>query len=126
MVLIVCVVVGIFLGAIDYGFAELVAKVFLGIVIGLVVAFIIEYLDHTLKSPDDVQLKLSIADVFFIPRINIFMLQRYLKRNTNQEIQSTLKVKQIAKNSTVWCDIFPNIRQNFENIKDYIPNIQGL
>ncbi len=30
MVIIVCVVVGIFLGAIDYGFAELVAKVFLG------------------------------------------------------------------------------------------------
>jgi uncharacterized protein involved in exopolysaccharide biosynthesis/Mrp family chromosome partitioning ATPase len=93
---------------------------FLGIVLGLVVAFIIEYLDHTFKSPDDVQSKLSIADVFFIPRINIFMLQRYLKRNTNQEIQNTLTVKQIAKNSTVWCDIFPNIRQNFENIKDYI------
>lgn len=30
LVLIVCVVVGIFLGALDYGFAELVAKVFLG------------------------------------------------------------------------------------------------
>ncbi len=30
MVLIVCLVVGIFLGALDYGFAELVAKVFLG------------------------------------------------------------------------------------------------
>ena len=30
MVIVVCVVVGIFLGAIDYGFAELVAKVFLG------------------------------------------------------------------------------------------------
>ena len=30
MVIIVCAVVGIFLGAIDYGFAELVGKVFLG------------------------------------------------------------------------------------------------
>ena len=30
MVLIVCAVVGLFLGALDYGFAELVAKVFLG------------------------------------------------------------------------------------------------
>ena len=30
MVLIVCAIVGIFLGAIDYGFAELVGKVFLG------------------------------------------------------------------------------------------------
>ncbi len=30
LVLIVCVVVGIFLGALDYGFAELVARVFLG------------------------------------------------------------------------------------------------
>jgi preprotein translocase subunit SecE len=30
LVLIVCLVVGIFLGALDYGFAELVAKVFLG------------------------------------------------------------------------------------------------
>jgi preprotein translocase subunit SecE len=30
MVIIVCGVVGIFLGALDYGFAELVAKVFLG------------------------------------------------------------------------------------------------
>jgi preprotein translocase subunit SecE len=30
MVIIVCAVVGIFLGAIDYGFSELVAKVFLG------------------------------------------------------------------------------------------------
>ena len=30
MVLIVCAVMGIFLGALDYGFAELVAKVFLG------------------------------------------------------------------------------------------------
>lgn len=30
MVLIVVLVVGIFLGALDYGFAELVAKVFLG------------------------------------------------------------------------------------------------
>ena len=30
MVIVVCVVVGIFLGALDYGFAELVAKVFLG------------------------------------------------------------------------------------------------
>ena len=30
MVLIVCVAVGIVLGAIDYGFAELVTKVFLG------------------------------------------------------------------------------------------------
>ena len=30
MVLIVCAVVGIFLGAVDYGFAELVGKVFLG------------------------------------------------------------------------------------------------
>lgn len=30
MVIIVCTVVGIFLGAMDYGFAELVAKVFLG------------------------------------------------------------------------------------------------
>ena len=30
MVLIVCAAVGIFLGAIDYGFSELVAKVFLG------------------------------------------------------------------------------------------------
>lgn len=30
MVIAVCAVVGIFLGAIDYGFAELVAKVFLG------------------------------------------------------------------------------------------------
>ena len=30
MVLIVCLIVGVFLGALDYGFAELVAKVFLG------------------------------------------------------------------------------------------------
>lgn len=30
MVIIVCAVVGIFLGAIDYGFAELVGKVFFG------------------------------------------------------------------------------------------------
>jgi len=30
MVLAVCVVVGLLLGAIDYGFSELVAKVFLG------------------------------------------------------------------------------------------------
>ena len=30
MVLIVCIAVGLLLGAIDYGFAELVAKVFLG------------------------------------------------------------------------------------------------
>ncbi|HEX76042.1 MAG TPA: preprotein translocase subunit SecE [Dehalococcoidia bacterium] len=30
MVLIVCITVGLILGAIDYGFAELVAKVFLG------------------------------------------------------------------------------------------------
>ena len=30
MVIIVCAVVGIFLGALDLGFAELVAKVFLG------------------------------------------------------------------------------------------------
>jgi preprotein translocase subunit SecE len=30
MVIIVCAAVGIFLGALDYGFAELVAKVFLG------------------------------------------------------------------------------------------------
>jgi preprotein translocase subunit SecE len=30
MVIVVCLAVGIFLGAIDYGFAELVAKVFLG------------------------------------------------------------------------------------------------
>lgn len=30
LVLIVCLVVGIVLGAIDYGFAELVTKVFLG------------------------------------------------------------------------------------------------
>ncbi|MBM4445891.1 MAG: preprotein translocase subunit SecE [Chloroflexi bacterium] len=30
MVLIVCVAVGLFLGALDYGFAELVAKVLLG------------------------------------------------------------------------------------------------
>ncbi len=30
MVLVVCGVVGLFLGALDYGFAELVAKVFLG------------------------------------------------------------------------------------------------
>ena len=30
MVLAVCVAVGIFLGALDYGFAELVTKVFLG------------------------------------------------------------------------------------------------
>ena len=30
MVIIVCAVVGAFLGALDYGFAELVAKVFLG------------------------------------------------------------------------------------------------
>ncbi len=30
MVIVVCAVVGIFLGALDYGFAELVAKVFLG------------------------------------------------------------------------------------------------
>jgi preprotein translocase subunit SecE len=29
MVLIVCIVVGIFLGALDYGFSELVAKLFL-------------------------------------------------------------------------------------------------
>ena len=30
MVLIVCLVVGIFLGALDYGFSELVARVLLG------------------------------------------------------------------------------------------------
>lgn len=30
MVLIVCIAVGLLLGAIDYGFAELVTKVFLG------------------------------------------------------------------------------------------------
>ncbi len=30
MVIVVCAIVGIFLGAIDYGFAELVSKVFLG------------------------------------------------------------------------------------------------
>jgi preprotein translocase subunit SecE len=30
MVIVVCAIVGIFLGALDYGFAELVAKVFLG------------------------------------------------------------------------------------------------
>ena len=30
MVLAICVAVGIFLGAIDYGFSELVTKVFLG------------------------------------------------------------------------------------------------
>ena len=30
MVIVVCFVVGLFLGALDYGFAELVAKVFLG------------------------------------------------------------------------------------------------
>ena len=30
MVLIVCIVVGIFLGVLDYGFGELVSKVFLG------------------------------------------------------------------------------------------------
>ena len=30
MVLAVCVAVGIFLGALDYGFSELVARVFLG------------------------------------------------------------------------------------------------
>jgi len=30
MVIAVCVVVGLFLGALDYGFAELVAKVLLG------------------------------------------------------------------------------------------------
>ena len=30
MVLIVCLIMGVLLGAIDYGFAELVSKVFLG------------------------------------------------------------------------------------------------
>ncbi|OGO60403.1 MAG: preprotein translocase subunit SecE [Chloroflexi bacterium RBG_19FT_COMBO_48_23] len=30
MVIIVCVLVGLFLGALDYGFSELVAKVLLG------------------------------------------------------------------------------------------------
>jgi len=94
---------------------------FLGIVGSIGLAFILDYLNHKVKTVEDVEKRLLFHNITPIPTVNTKMVLRTLNKQENDaKKQLLLPAKKMSGNVTVWLFLLPVIRECFDNIKNYL------
>ena len=91
---------------------------FLGVVLSIGLAFFIEYLNHKVKTVDDIKKALSLKTISTLPFIKVKKVEKELKRRERKELKKlSLPPKKLSKNVTMWLYIIQDVRESFENIK---------
>ncbi|MBN2323613.1 MAG: hypothetical protein JXQ30_07760 [Spirochaetes bacterium] len=94
---------------------------FLGIIGGIGLAFILEYLNHKVRSVEDVEKRLALHNIAAIPPVNTRQIFRIVSNEGKREQKEyLLPPKVMSKNVTVWLYIDQQVRECFENIKNQV------
>jgi len=100
---------------------KLALGLFVGIIGGFGLAFVIEYVSHKIKTVEDVRAVLNIQNVMAIPPVNVRKLSQFImKRALREHKELFLPAKVMSKNVTVWLYMIPEIRETFESIKSHL------
>ncbi|MFW6139126.1 MAG: exopolysaccharide transport family protein [Spirochaetota bacterium] len=92
---------------------------FLGIVGGVGLAFVLDYFNHKIKSKEELARILGLKNVSAIPRINHREMARLLKRKWKKGIKNTSLVpKKLSKNVTVWLYLNQEVHDCFEKLRN--------
>ncbi len=91
---------------------------FLGLAGGIGLAFVLEFLNHTVKSIEDVENKLLLHNITAIPPVKTNLVSRVIKKEVKRKkhhlpISST----KMSKNVTSWLYFLTEVRDCFEDIK---------
>jgi uncharacterized protein involved in exopolysaccharide biosynthesis/Mrp family chromosome partitioning ATPase len=105
---------------------KLILGLFVGIIGGFGLAFIIEYMSHKIKTVEDVRSVLKIQNIIAIPPVNVRKLSQFIMKRALQERKELfLPAKVMSKNVTVWLYMIPEIRECFESIKSHLYGEMG-
>jgi uncharacterized protein involved in exopolysaccharide biosynthesis/Mrp family chromosome partitioning ATPase len=95
---------------------------FMGLVMGIGLAFLIEYFNHTIKKVEDVERLLKTKNVVSLPPINFKELFTLLRRSTRKTSGNYTRdvVRKMTSNVTYWLHAIQEIRISFEDIKNLL------
>jgi uncharacterized protein involved in exopolysaccharide biosynthesis/Mrp family chromosome partitioning ATPase len=102
----------------------------LAVVIALSIAFILEFLDHSIRTPEDTTARLGINTVVSLPILNKKRIRRLLRREIRKRQREsdslTVVPMKLAEHVITWEYFLPDVRAAFDALRSFLlPNING-
>ncbi len=96
---------------------------FLGIAGSIGLAFFLEYINHKMRSVDDIEKRLLIHDIIAIPPVDTRKVSYAVRMKERQEKRKfNLPPKKMSKDVSVWLYTSNEVRECFEKIRNYVYN----
>ena len=94
---------------------------FLGIAGSIGLAFFLEYINHKMKSVDDIEKRLLIHDIIALPPVDTRKVSHAVRMKERQEKRKfNLPPKKMSKDVSVWLYTSNEVRECFEKIRNYV------
>ena len=94
---------------------------FLALAGSIGMAFLVEYLNHKIKSVEEIKKELAINNVVAIPFIDVKKIARNLKKQEHESGQHPIiDIQRMAEHITVWLYLSKEVRDCFEVIKNQL------
>ena len=96
---------------------------FLGLALGVGFAFAIEFVNHSVKTVEDVKNKLLLQSITAIPPVKTGMVSRIIRKEgkSNKQLR-VVSLSEMSKSVIAWLVFLKELRNCFENIKTQIFN----
>lgn len=96
---------------------------FVGIAGSIGLAFFLEYINHKMRSVDDIEKRLLIHDIIAIPPVDTRKVSHTVRMKERQDKRKfNIPPKQMSKDVSVWLYTSQEVRECFEKIRNYIYN----
>ncbi len=96
---------------------------FLGIVGGIGIAFFLEYINHKMRSVEEIEKRLLIHDIIALPPVDTRKVSHDVRMKERQEKRKfNLPPKKMSKDVSVWLYTSNEVRECFEKIRNYVYN----
>ncbi len=94
---------------------------FLGIAGSIGLAFFLEYINHKMRSVDDIEKRLLIHDIIALPPVDTRKVSHDVRMKERQEKRKfNLPPKKMSKDVSVWLYTSNELRECFEKIRNYV------
>ncbi len=94
---------------------------FIGLAGSIGLAVFLEYLNHKVRSIEDIEKRILLQNIISIPPVNTKTVLRVVrKEGKRKQLPYTIPLKIMSKNVTIWLHILKELRDCFENIKAHL------
>lgn len=93
----------------------------LSLIFGVGLAFLLEYFDHSVRTPEDTLRKLGLRTIASIPLLNTKRIRRLLRREVRRRRRQTDSIVvvplRLADHVITWENFLPEVRQSFDELR---------